>query len=580
MSAGGGTNFGPALTKASTFFSSATTGQTNVAYFLSDGQGSGASDSLTNIANVQAFGIGSGADLNSLNIIDSDDAVLLNSSSQLVDVLTGSSVDVSDIDRIEITLKGRNVETIMPDQLVNGPLGLQFNGILSGLDVSHSAENLVTATVYLNDGTQSGVAELSIASAFNDTSVNTVGTTSEVKFGAFSTSFDADSTGSTNINLLGNNLGNTISAFNVGGTFSTYGGDDTFLLGNYPNSTDRVIDGGDGFDVVEYIGDYVQGLVNKVGNIIKIGTNTDTLSNIEEVRFDNATLNTETFTVTFLNSAPIAVDDILQAGEDQILTGNVLADNGNGVDSDPDNDILTVSLVTGPAEGALTLNTDGTFTYEADSDVFDLATPGDVIDQNFTYRIDDGKGEQDEATATISVTILDDGETFEGGNGRQVLTGTDGGEDLLLGKNGDDELIGLDGADTLEGGLGDDILLGGEGPDTLFGGNGNDNLDGGNGNDRLAGEKGNDILTGGLGSDVFLFAKSGGNDIITDFADSIDKIQFAADTGIASFDQLKISSGTDNGIINTIVNLGKGGEITLTGIAVNDLDATDFIFPV
>lgn len=305
LNASGGTSFGPALTAAGNFFSSATTGQTNVAYFLSDGQGTGASDALTNIANVQAFGIGTGVNLSSLNIIDSDDAVLLSSSSQLLNVLAGSSVDATKIDRIEITLNGNILETIASDQLTNGPLGLQFTGKISGLDVTQGAKNQISAIVYLTDGTQSGIAELSIASALNDTSVITNGTTSEIKFGALNTTFDADLIGATTVNLLGNNLDNTIKAFNVGGTFSSFDGNDTFLLGNYPNSTDRVIDGGDGFDVVVYTGNFIQSLVNKVGNIIKIGTNTDTLSNIEKVRFDDAILDTETFKVSYLNSSPI-----------------------------------------------------------------------------------------------------------------------------------------------------------------------------------------------------------------------------------------------------------------------------------
>ena len=93
-----------------------------------------------------------------------------------MDVLTGSSVDVSEIDRIEITLAGQVVETITPDQLVNGPLGLQYTGTLSGLDVGASAQNLVNATVYLINGAVSGEAELSIVSALNDTSVISNGT--------------------------------------------------------------------------------------------------------------------------------------------------------------------------------------------------------------------------------------------------------------------------------------------------------------------------------------------------------------------------------------------------------------------
>ena len=82
LSAGGGTNFGPALNQATQFFSGLPEGATNVAYFLSDGQGSGASNSLQAFADVRAYGIGN-ADINGLNIIDSNNAVLLSDPSQL-----------------------------------------------------------------------------------------------------------------------------------------------------------------------------------------------------------------------------------------------------------------------------------------------------------------------------------------------------------------------------------------------------------------------------------------------------------------------------------------------------------------
>ena len=46
------------------------------------------------------------------------------------------------------------------------------------------------------------------------------------------------------------------------------------------------------------------------------------------------------------------------------LNGNVITDNtGAGVDSDPDGDPLTASLVDGPLHGSLILNADGSFTY-------------------------------------------------------------------------------------------------------------------------------------------------------------------------------------------------------------------------
>ncbi|MDC1135546.1 calcium-binding protein [Alphaproteobacteria bacterium] len=84
-----------------------------------------------------------------------------------------------------------------------------------------------------------------------------------------------------------------------------------------------------------------------------------------------------------------------------------------------------------------------------------------------------------------------------------------------------DVLIGDGSANTLNGEAGDDYLDGGTGDDTLEGGAGDDTLDGGTGADRL---------TGGAGDDMFVLELSDGargQDIVTDFTASSDKIQIS-----------------------------------------------------
>jgi len=107
-----------------------------------------------------------------------------------------------------------------------------------------------------------------------------------------------------------------------------------------------------------------------------------------------------TFTWTVTNPGPDAVNDNFTVAEDGSLSGSVLADNGNGTDSDPDGDPLSVSLVSAPANGSLVLNPDGTFTY----------VPGANFNgvDSFTYRVSDGNGGFDTATVTISVTPVND----------------------------------------------------------------------------------------------------------------------------------------------------------------------------
>jgi hypothetical protein len=86
--------------------------------------------------------------------------------------------------------------------------------------------------------------------------------------------------------------------------------------------------------------------------------------------------------------------------EDTVLTGNVLADNGSGVDEDPDNDILSTVLLVAPANGTAILLANGNFTYTPAPDFAGVDT--------FEYRLLDGRGGVDTATVAINVTNVND----------------------------------------------------------------------------------------------------------------------------------------------------------------------------
>jgi Ca2+-binding RTX toxin-like protein len=157
---------------------------------------------------------------------------------------------------------------------------------------------------------------------------------------------------------------------------------------------------------------------------------------------------------------------------------------------------------------------------------------GNGIPQDvFTYTASDGHGGT--TTAKLTVTVHEEDATYlqgtagnntlVAGRGSSVLDGGDG-NDILLGGKSEDWLLGGRGDDTLKGDDGKDYLDGGAGNDLLFGGAGNDQIIGGAGADTLYGESGNDALTGGADADVFVFAKNGGNDTITDFVIGLDHI--------------------------------------------------------
>lgn len=99
------------------------------------------------------------------------------------------------------------------------------------------------------------------------------------------------------------------------------------------------------------------------------------------------------------NTPPIAVDDEYSVDEDTTLDVAV----GYGVssnDSDGDGDSLTASVLDPPANGILTLNGDGSFTYNPDLNYAGI--------DSFTYTISDGNGGTDTATVVITVDGVND----------------------------------------------------------------------------------------------------------------------------------------------------------------------------
>jgi VCBS repeat-containing protein len=123
-----------------------------------------------------------------------------------------------------------------------------------------------------------------------------------------------------------------------------------------------------------------------------------------EVFDDNGDIDTATVSITVepVNDAPVAEDDLVTTDEDTPLVGNVLADNGNGPDSDPDGDALTVSTTpaSGPEHGTLELEADGTFTYTPDENFYG--------DDGFVYEVSDGNGGSDTASVSITVEPVND----------------------------------------------------------------------------------------------------------------------------------------------------------------------------
>jgi len=105
---------------------------------------------------------------------------------------------------------------------------------------------------------------------------------------------------------------------------------------------------------------------------------------------DDSNVATVTVTVT-ANTAPVAVDDTASTVKKQEIAIAILQN-----DSDADGDSLTVTNLTQPSNGTVTLNPDNTVVYDPN--------PGFTGVDTFTYTAKDGAAKSNVATVTITVT--------------------------------------------------------------------------------------------------------------------------------------------------------------------------------
>ncbi len=126
------------------------------------------------------------------------------------------------------------------------------------------------------------------------------------------------------------------------------------------------------------------------------GPDSFTYASSDGLLSSNATVN---LSVSAVNDAPTAVNNTYSAVEDTTLTvaavSGVLAN-----DTDVDGDAMTASLVNAPTHGALTLNTDGSLSYQPDANYRGA--------DSFTYRVNDGLSDSNIATVTINIASVND----------------------------------------------------------------------------------------------------------------------------------------------------------------------------
>lgn len=272
------------------------------------------------------------------------------------------------------------------------------------------------------------------------------------------------------------------------------------------------------------------------------------------------------------NRAPVAVNDTFSCFQNQPATGNVLANNGQGADSDPDGNPLSVVLFNGASTGGgtVSLQANGSFTY----------TPAAGFSGNdtFAYTLLDGHGGTAPGVVTIAVAGPINGtagnDVINGGSRDDIINGN-GGNDTLGGGGGNDVISGGAGDDVLNGNAGNDVLMAVSGNDVLHGNDDNDTLYAGSGADFLYGDNGNDVLvagtgaatmTGGSGTDAFKFTQATGvvstvadfrvsqgdvidiHDVLTGYAAGMNIADFVHATKMGSNSMLSVDTdGAANG---------------------------------
>jgi Ca2+-binding RTX toxin-like protein len=430
LSAGGGTEFGDALAKAQQFFQSRNNNATNIAYFLSDGIGSGASTSLQSFAEVRAFGIG-GADLTSLDIIDSDNAVLLTNPADLVTQFNAATVNRETIDRIDVKLAGAVVDTITPAELVVDALGrLSYDGIIDKLTVGRTAENQVSFDLVFNNGTPTTSLNYKITSGQEEVRTQSAdGTTEVITFSVNQSDFTESAVGQiTGREINGNDLANTITVNTGNNVLRGNGGNDRFIL----NGGTNLVDGGDGTDTVQINKTQAAaGAITKNGNVVNVGSDA-TLLNTEFIEFNDVRLAVDTLAIApvlSLADRVVAIVEGNSGSKTASFTVNLSAASTQPIVLDystrtlnatAGEDFVTktgqLTIGAGQTSGNIDIEVLGDTQAEGDEQVFlDLSTGAGATFADGTTKTTAGINIQDD-DSSIGVSIIADDPSFLEGN--------------------------------------------------------------------------------------------------------------------------------------------------------------------
>lgn len=364
--------------------------------------------------------------------------------------------------------------------------------------------------------------------------------------------------------------GNSVDTINNKGTIiggiSTAGGADIFNLFT-GSSISGLVDSGSGNDTVNLYGNGHSAFDSFVGvEVVNLFSGDWTLGSENVI-----SVNLQDGLQTLSLGTTVLADGQFSGTINNFSSGDIIDLTGIGLATSATLDASNVLTIVGGSAGSITLQLDPA--QDFDGQQFQLTADG-AGGTNITLAPASGTG------VVLAGTVGDD--TLIGGVGDDVINSRDGNDQIFGGK-GDDTIRTGDGASLLDGGKGNDtliagdgdsnVLAGGDGKDFLAVGDGNNNtLSGGGGADTFHVGTGNNLIIGGKGSDTFVFGPDFGEDVIADFGHN-DQIQF--DGVFADFQALL--DATHQVGDNTVINLDAGHSITLTGVSVASLHASDFL---
>ncbi|MES2337070.1 MAG: VCBS domain-containing protein [Pseudomonadota bacterium] len=284
---------------------------------------------------------------------------------------------------------------------------------------------------------------------------------------------------------------------------------------------------------------------------------------------------TATVNVIAVDDAPVGQADAIATLETVPVSGSLI-----GNDIDVDGPALAIgsasaggsALVLGTprllASGALlTVNADGTYTYNPNGAFERLAAPGSggqsTAFETFTYTL---AGSSTPVTATVTITGVDNNDTITvTGTTPQTITAGEGNDTVSATGSGNYTVDGGAGNDSITTGSGADRVTAGSGNDMIETGAGNDSVDAGDGNDTIVGGagEGDDYYDGGAGSDTVVYTSQSGA-LTVDLRET----NRSAD--------LTLSTGTRSAIAAVLTANGQSTSLP-TGYAIGGAIGTDVL---